>query len=80
MSQDSSISIASDYGLDDRMTGVWSPAETKDFSSSLCVQTSFGAHPASYSMCIGGHFPGANVQMRRDTDHSPQSSAEVKNE
>jgi hypothetical protein len=29
----------SDYGLDDRAIGVRSPAEAKDFSSSLCVQT-----------------------------------------
>jgi hypothetical protein len=53
----SSGSIASDYGLDDRAIGVRSPAQAKDFSSSLCVQTGSGAHPASCTMGTGGPFP-----------------------
>jgi hypothetical protein len=56
----SSVSIVSDYGLDDRVTGVGYPTEAKDFSSSLCVQTGPGAHPASYPMGTGGPFPGGN--------------------
>jgi hypothetical protein len=48
----------SDYGLDDRAIGVRSPAGGNDFSSSLCVQTGSGAHPASYTMGTGGPFPG----------------------
>jgi len=51
-------SIVSDYGLDDRAIGVRSPAGAKDFSSSLCVQTGSGAHPASCTMGTGGPFPG----------------------
>jgi hypothetical protein len=54
----SSGSIVSDYGLDDRAIGVRSQAEAKDFSSSLCVQTGSGAHPASCTMGTGGPFPG----------------------
>jgi hypothetical protein len=42
----------------DRTNGVRSPAEAKDFSSSLYVQTSSEAHPASYPMGTGGPFPG----------------------
>jgi hypothetical protein len=53
-SRDSSGSIVSDYGLDDRATGVRSAAGAKDFSSSLCVQTGSGAHPASCTMGTGG--------------------------
>jgi hypothetical protein len=53
----SSVSIVSDYGLDDRAIGVRSPAE--DISSNLCVQTSSEAHPASCTMDNGGPFPGA---------------------
>jgi hypothetical protein len=51
----SQVSIVPDYRLDD-----WGsiPAEIKDFSSNLCVQTSSEAHPASYRIGIGGHFPG----------------------
>jgi hypothetical protein len=35
----SSVSTVSDYGLDDLAIGVRSPAQAKDFSPSLCVQT-----------------------------------------
>jgi hypothetical protein len=34
------------------------PAEVKDFSSSLCVQTSSETHSASCTMGTGGPFPG----------------------
>jgi hypothetical protein len=54
----SSGSIVSDYGLDDRANGVRSPAEARDFSSNLCVQTDSGAHPASCTLGTGGPFPG----------------------
>jgi hypothetical protein len=61
-------------------TKVRSPTEAEDFSSSLCVQTSSGAHPASCPMGTGGPFPGGKVQSGRDADDSPPFSAEVKNE
>jgi hypothetical protein len=48
----------SGYGLDDLTIGVRSPAGAEDFSSSLCVQTGSGAHPASCTMGTGGPFPG----------------------
>jgi hypothetical protein len=51
----------------------------KDFPLA-CVQTSSGAHPASYPMCTGGPFPGGKARLGRDADHSPPFSAEVKNE
>jgi hypothetical protein len=70
----------SDYGLDDRATAVRSPAGAKDFSSTLCVQTGSGAHPASSPMGTGGPFPGGKARPWRDADHSPPSSAEVVNE
>jgi hypothetical protein len=54
----SSGSIVSDYGLEDRAIGVRSSAGEKDFSSSLCVQTGSGSHPASCTMGTGGPFPG----------------------
>jgi hypothetical protein len=49
-------------------------------SSGLCVQTGSGAHPASCPIGTGGNFPGGKARPGRDTDHSPPSSAEVKNE
>jgi hypothetical protein len=71
----SSGSIVSDYRLDDQVIQVRSPTGA-DFSSSPCVQTGSGAHSASYSM---GTERG-KVRPGRDADHSPPSSAEVKNE
>jgi hypothetical protein len=76
----SSVSIVSGYGLDDRAIEVRYPAETKDFSSNLCVQTGSGAHSASCTMGTGGPFPGGKARPGRDADHSPSSSAEVGNE
>jgi hypothetical protein len=53
----SSGSIVSDYGLDDRAIGVRSPAEAKDFSSNLCVQTGSGAPPSLLYNGYRGSFP-----------------------
>jgi hypothetical protein len=69
----SSVSIKSGYGLDDRAAGVRSPAGEKDFSSSLCVQTGYEAHPASCTMGTGGPFSGSKARPGRDADHSPPS-------
>jgi hypothetical protein len=60
-----------DYGLDDRAIEVRSPTGAEDFSSSPCVQTGSGAHPASYPMGTGGPFPGGKARPGRDADHSP---------
>jgi hypothetical protein len=66
MSRDSSVGIATGYGLDDRMIWVRFPAGAGNFSLHHRVQTGTGAHPASYTMDTGGAF------------HSPPSNAEVK--
>jgi hypothetical protein len=70
----------SDYELDYRAIEVRSPRGGEDFSSSPCVQTGSEAHPAFYPMGTWGSFPGGKVRPGRDADHSPPSSAEVKNE
>jgi hypothetical protein len=54
----SSGSIVSGYELDDRAIDVRSPAEARDFSSTLSVQTGSRVHPASCPMGTGGPFPG----------------------
>jgi hypothetical protein len=54
-------------------TVVRSPAEAKDFSSRLCVQTGSEAHPVSCTMGTGDLFP----VVKRDWG---PFSAEVKNE
>jgi hypothetical protein len=73
-SRGSSVSIVSDYGLDDRVIEVRSPTGAEGFSSSPCVQTGSGAHPASYPMGTSGPFPGGKAQPGRDADHSSPSS------
>jgi hypothetical protein len=51
-------------------TGVRSPAGTKDFSSSLCVQPAL--RPThSYPMGTGNPFPGGKSRPGCDADHSP---------
>jgi hypothetical protein len=64
----------------DWTAGDGSPTEAEDFSSNLCVQTGFGAHPASYTMGTESSFPGGKARPGRDADHSPPSSAKVKKE
>jgi hypothetical protein len=55
----SSVSVVSDYGLDERTIRVRSPAWAKEFSSILCIQTGSQAYPASCTMGTGGPSPGA---------------------
>jgi hypothetical protein len=71
----SSVSIVSDCRLDDR--GSISGRD-KGISSSLCVQISSEAHPASHPMGIRGPLPGGKARL--DADHSSPSSVEVKND
>jgi hypothetical protein len=60
--------------------GIRSSTEAEGFSSSPCVQTGSEAHLAFCSVGTGGPFPGGKARPGRDADHSPPSSAEVKNE
>jgi hypothetical protein len=56
------------------------PAGAGNFSLHNSVQNGSGAHPASCQIGSGGgdSFPGVNLQGH-GVDHSPPSSAEVKN-
>jgi hypothetical protein len=76
-SRGSSVSIVSDYRLDNQCS---IPGRGKGFSSSLCVQTGSGAHPASCTMGTGGPYPRGEARPGRDVDHSSQSSTQAKNE
>jgi hypothetical protein len=60
--RDSLVSIALDYGLDDRGSRVRFPAEARNFSlQHRNVQNGSGSHPASYPMGTRGFFPGGKV-------------------
>jgi hypothetical protein len=70
--RDSTVGITTDYGFDGRSSipgkGI------RNFSPLHSVR----AHPASYPMGTGGSLSGVK-QPRREADHSPPCSAEVKN-
>jgi hypothetical protein len=53
------------------------PAGAGSFSLHRRAQNGSGAHPASYPMGTRGSFPRSKA-AGRETDHSPPSSAEVK--
>jgi hypothetical protein len=62
----SSVSIVSGYGR-----SRFDPRQRrKDFSFSLYVQTSSGAHPTSCRVGTRGPFPGTKARPGRDADHS----------
>jgi hypothetical protein len=77
VSRDSSVSIALGYGLDDLGSRVRLPAGAGNFYIHHRVQNGSGAHPASYPMGIRGPFLGVK-RPEREADHSPPSSADVK--
>jgi hypothetical protein len=56
--RDSSVSIVTGYGLDDRMIRVRFPAGAGNLSFRHHVQIGSGAHPSSYPM---GSFPGGKA-------------------
>jgi hypothetical protein len=70
-SRGSSVIFVSGYGLDDQVIEVRSPAEANNFSSSLYVQTSSGAHPASCTVGTRGPFTGTKARSLHDTYNSP---------
>jgi hypothetical protein len=55
--RDSSLGIATDYGLDNRMIGIRIPTRAGNFSLRHRVQTGSEAHPASYPRDTRGSFP-----------------------
>jgi hypothetical protein len=55
-SRGSSVSIVSDYGVDDR--GSIPSRGKKDFSSSFRIQTGCRVHPAFYPWLTGSPFQG----------------------
>jgi hypothetical protein len=79
MSRDSSVGIAPGCGLDDRGSRVRFPVGARNFSLHHCVQNCSGAHQPPIQW-VPGALPLGVKRPGRETDHSPPSSAEVKNE
>jgi hypothetical protein len=67
------------YGLGDHAIVFRFSSGEKDFSLLQRVHTGFGAHPASSSE-VPDVLSSGGKAARREADHTPASSAEVKNE
>jgi hypothetical protein len=75
--RDSSVGIALGYGLDDRGSRLRFPVGAGNFSFHHRVQNGSGAHTVSYPM--GTRVLSLEIKRPgREADHSPPSSAEVK--
>jgi hypothetical protein len=72
--RDSSVGIATGYGLDGRGS---IPGRDYRFSLLDSVQTDSGAHPAFYPMGFGGDFPRVK-RPEREADHSRKLPESVK--
>jgi hypothetical protein len=77
-SRDSSVGITTGSGLDDRPSSVQFPVRAGNFSLHHRVQNGSGAHPASYPV-VPGDLSLEVKRPGREANHSPPSSAEVKN-
>jgi len=75
----SSFSIVSGYGLDDRAIDVRSPAEEGGFFLKYFYPDRLWSPPSLLYNGYRGPFPGNKARPRLDADHSPPSSAGVKN-
>jgi hypothetical protein len=72
--------VNSDYGLDEEVIWVRSPAGSKVFFLYPLCPDRLRAHPASCTMGNAGPVTGGKALPGRDADHSPPSSAEVMND
>jgi hypothetical protein len=78
MGRDISVGIATEYRLDAPGSSVRFPAESRGFSRFHIVQTGSEAHAAPYPVCSEA-FSLEVKRQGREADHSPPSSAEIKN-
>jgi hypothetical protein len=60
-SQESSVSIVTGYGLDERGGVVQFLAGVRDITLLYSLQAGYGAHPASYTVGTGGSYPGVKM-------------------
>jgi hypothetical protein len=77
-SRDNSVGIVLGYGLDDRGSRVRFPAGTGNFLFTIASRTALGPTQPPIQWVPGALSVGAK-RPGREADHSPPSSAEVKN-
>jgi hypothetical protein len=76
-SRDSSVGIATVYGLDDQGGGSSSPGRVKKFRFSISCRSAPGSTQPPIKWVLGALSPGVKRQGS-EADHSPPTSAEVK--
>jgi hypothetical protein len=76
-SRDSSVGIATGYGLDDRGVGVRVPVGSGIFHFSKSSRPALEYTQPPIEWVPGAHSPEAKRQ-EHEADHSPRTSAEVK--
>jgi hypothetical protein len=74
--RDSSIGIATGYGLDGHAVGVPSPGEGKNFHLSMSSRPALG--PTQPIHCVPGALSRGVGRQGYEADHSPPTSAKVK--
>jgi hypothetical protein len=77
-SRDRVAGIATTYGLDDRGVGVRSPGRVKNFLFSKSFRSALRSTQPPIQLVPGDLSPGVK-RPGREVDHSPPTSAEVKN-
>jgi hypothetical protein len=77
MSRDSSVGIATGYGLDYRMNGIRFPKGAGNFSLDTVSRPALGPIQHLIQWVPGALYLGIK-RPRREADHSHPSSAEVK--
>jgi hypothetical protein len=75
-----SVSIVSDYGLDGQVIGVRSPGQARIFPLASVSRPALRSTQPPIQWVTGGPFLRGRARLGCDTDHSPPSSAKVKNE
>jgi hypothetical protein len=77
MSRDSSVGIATGYGLDDQGFGVPGPVGSKNFQFSMSSRPALGSTLPPIQWVPGALSPGIK-RPGREANHSPPAIAEVK--
>jgi hypothetical protein len=76
-SRDSSVGIATIYGLDDREVGIKSPSRIKNFLFSKSSRLALRSTQSPIKSVPGALSPGVK-RLGCEADHSPPTSVEVK--
>jgi hypothetical protein len=73
--RDSTVSIATGYGLDDREVGVRVPIESRNFSSPRRPDGFWGPSSLLFNGYCGGGLSAGVKRPGREVDHSSPTSA-----